>query len=298
MPLRGTESPRSLPIVRELFRPASARVEDCWLTVACMWEGDYDLCRQRCEPGASLAVTFMSPEQLPHLETFAAAAETGSFTAAAHRLRVTQAAISQRIQALEQVVGVPLFERHGGHIMLTEAGRRLHDYAQKILALHREALAEVSGRREPLTGELILAASSVPGEHLLPKLLSVFRKRYPHIQVRATVADSREVLERVERGEAHLGLVGGKSENPHLEFRCFACDRLALVVPAKHRWRRRQAVSIDELCEQPLIVREAGSGSRWCLEHALEKADRSARDLQITLELGSNEAIKEAVLRG
>src|ERR671936_326472 len=112
----------------------------------------------------------MGAEQLPHLETFAAAAEAGSFTAAASRLRLTQAAISQRIHALEQAVGVPLFERRGGHVTITEAGRRLHDYTQRILALHREARAELSGRHEPLTGELVLAASSVPGEHLLPKL--------------------------------------------------------------------------------------------------------------------------------
>src|SRR5262249_12222516 len=213
-------------------------------------------------------------------------------------LGLTQAAVSQRVQALEEALGVPLFARQGGRVLLTEAGRRLYPYAQRILALHREARQEVTGHKAPLVGDLSLAASSVPGEHLLPDLLSRFRGRHPHVQVRATVADSRAVLDQVEHGQAHLGLVGGKTDNPHLKFRCFACDKLVLVVPSQHPWRRRKRVPLGPLCEQPLIVREAGSGSRWCLEQALAKGGKSLHDLRVTLELGSNEAIKEAVLRG
>jgi len=240
----------------------------------------------------------MKPDQLPHLETFAQAAETGSFTAAARALRLTQAAVSQRIQALEQALGVPLFGRQGGRVRLTEAGHRLYPYAQRILALHREARETVAGLKPRLAGQLSLAASSVPGEYLLPDLLSRFHERHPHVQVRATVGDSQQVLHQVEHGQAHLGLVGGKSDSPHLEFRCFACDKLVLVVPAGHPWAKRRRVPLAQLARQPLILREAGSGSRWCLERGLAKAGRSLGDLTIALELGSNEAIKEAVRRG
>ncbi len=240
----------------------------------------------------------MTADQLPHLDTFAKAAELGSFTAAAGALGLTQAAVSQRVQALEQVVNVPLFQRRGGRALLTDAGRRLYPYVQHILALHREARAAITGQKPPLMGELSLAASSIPGEHLLPDLLSRFQERHPHVQVRATVSDSQQVLHQVEHGQAHLGLVGGKTDNPHLEFSCFACDKLVLVVPGRHPWERRKRVHLAQLARQPLILREPGSGSRWCLERALAKAGRSLRDLHVALELGSNEAIKEAVLRG
>jgi DNA-binding transcriptional LysR family regulator len=240
----------------------------------------------------------MDAEQLPYLETFARAAELSCFTAAARALGLTQAAVSQRIQALEQALGVSLFRRRGGRVLPTEAGRRLHGHARRILELNRQARADVSGRESPLTGELSLAASSVPGEHLLPDLLARFRAAHAHVHVRATVADTEQVLRQVERGRADLGLVGGKSESPHLEFRCFACDRLVLVVPAGHAWARRKRVSLGQLAGQPLVVREPGSGSRWCLERALARAGRSLRDLNVTLELGSNEGIKEAVRRG
>src|SRR5207248_2936125 len=121
-------------------------------------------------PGAEA----MNTRPLPHLATFAAAAERGSFTAAARDLGVSQAAVSQKVQALERELGVPLFRRAGGRVELTDAGRRLHEYARRILDLHREARREVAGREAPVEGELLVAASSVPGEHLLPALLAAF----------------------------------------------------------------------------------------------------------------------------
>src|SRR5882672_6117542 len=147
----------------------------------------------------------MSAEQLPHLETFAKAAELSSFTAASRALGLTQAAVSQRIQSLEQVLKGQLFHRQGGHVLLTDAGHRLYAYAQRILALHREAIHDITGRETPMAGELTLAASSVPGEHLLPELLANFQERHAHVQVRATVTDSKNVLNQVEHGQVHLG---------------------------------------------------------------------------------------------
>jgi DNA-binding transcriptional LysR family regulator len=240
----------------------------------------------------------MSADQLPHLETFARAAELSCFTSAARALGLTQAAVSQRIQALEGALGVSLFQRRAGRVSLTAAGQRLYPFAERILALHREAIEGVTGHALPITGELILAASSIPGEHLLPDLLGAFRARYPHIQLRATVTDTQSVLRQVEQSAAHVGLVGGRTDNPALDFRHFATDRIVLVVPAGHPWRGKRRVTLAQLADQSLILREPGSGSRWCLERGLAGAGQSLRDLCVALELGSNEGIKEAVLRG
>lgn len=242
----------------------------------------------------------MTPEevQLPYLETFSKAAELNSFTAAARSLGLSQAAVSQRVQFVEKALGVSLFRRHGGRVLLTEAGRRLYGYAQRILDLHRAARQEIAGQRPPISGDLLLGASTIPGEHLLPAVLLIFHQRFPDIKVRADISDSMAVIKQVERGEVHLGLVGRKSDNPDLEFRSFAHDRMVLVVPAKHAWAKRKRVSLKQLCQQPLVLREAGSGLRHCFEKSLGRAGKSLRDLQIALELGSNEAIKEAVLRG
>lgn len=240
----------------------------------------------------------VSDVQLPHLETFAQAAELSSFTAAAKALRLTQAAVSQRVQALEQVVGKSLFQRRGGRVLLTDAGRKLYGYAQRILELHQEARRQIAGREAPVTGELLIAASTIPGEHLLPALLADFHKQHPHIRVQVNIGDSMAVMAQVERGDVNLGLVGRRTDNPHLEFRRCALDRMVLVVPPRHPLGKRKTITAKQLAEHPLILREVGSGLRHSFENSLERAGLSLTDFEIALELGSNEAIKEAVKRG
>ena len=106
------------------------------------------------------------------------------------------------------------------------------------------------------------------------------------------------VMGQVERGEVSVGLVGRKADDPHLEFRFLASDRMVLVAPPGHALSRRKKVTVKQLAAHPLILREAGSGLRHCFEKSLERAGRSLAELRVALELGSNEAIKEAVLRG
>lgn len=236
--------------------------------------------------------------QLPYLETFSKAAELSSFTRAAKSLHLTQAAVSQRIQAVEKSLNKSLFKRHGGRVMLTDAGRKLYDIAQRIFDLHCRARLEIAGHESPLAGELPLAASSIPGEHFLPAILSEFSQKYPHIRTRATITDSAAVIADVERGDAVLGFVGRKANNPNLEFWHLASDRMILVVPPGHALSKRKKMPVKVLTQYPLVMREAGSGLRHCFEKSLEEKRRSLSDFQVVLELGSNEAIKEAVLRG
>ena len=237
--------------------------------------------------------------QLPHLETFSKAAEFNSFTRAAKDLNLTQAAVSQHVRALEKTLSKSLFERKAGRVVLTEEGRKLYGFVQRILDLHRQARKEITGYTPPIVGELKIAASSVPGEHLLPALLSEFREKHPRLRVDAAVADSRTAVGQVERGDAHLGLVGQKTESPYLQFRFLATDRMMFIAPPDHAFvKRRRKTTVDQLAAEPLILRSTGSGLRDCLEKSLKRAGRSLGELRIALELGSNEAIKRAVLKG
>src|SRR5438270_3209814 len=157
------------------------------------------------------------PGELPHLTTFVRAAEQGSFTAAAADLGVSQAAVSQRMARLEQQLRVSLFDRRAGKIALTEAGQRLYEYSRRILDLHEEARQALGGVHPPVSGDLPMAASSVPGECFLPALLPAFQERFPQVHVRATVSDSGSVLKDIERGRATVGLAGQKTDNPRLD---------------------------------------------------------------------------------
>jgi DNA-binding transcriptional LysR family regulator len=112
------------------------------------------------------------------------------------------------------------------------------------------------------------------------------------------VSDTAAVLRQVQHGDAHLGVTGGQGDVPDLEFRRLAADELALVVPAGHRWPRRRRIKVREFLDQPLVQREEGSGTRRCLEQALERVGIAPSRLRIALEVGSTEAVKGAVLGG
>jgi DNA-binding transcriptional LysR family regulator len=236
-------------------------------------------------------------EPLPYLDTFVTAAECGSFSAAARALDVSQAAVSQRVHALEAHLGVPLFARAGGHVALTDAGRALHEYARRILDLTAEARAAITGAAVAVTGELVLAASSVPGHHHLPRALAAFRKAHPRVQVRASVSDTDAVFRQLDAGGASLGFVGAPG-GPQFEARAFAKDELVLVVPKGHPWWRKRRVAVADLAAQPFVQRERGSGSRRCFEQGLARAGGAPAALNVVLELGSSEAVKGAVLGG
>jgi DNA-binding transcriptional LysR family regulator len=156
----------------------------------------------------------------------------------------------------------------------------------------------VTGASEVVESELILAASSVPGHYLLPPILGTFRDRYPSIRVRMSVSDTDAVLRRVRHGEAHLGITGGQGDVPDLEFRPLAGDQLALVMPAEQRWRRKRRIKLQDFLALPLVQREKGSGTRRCIERALEQLGVAPSRLNVALELGSTEAVKGAVLGG
>jgi DNA-binding transcriptional LysR family regulator len=173
--------------------------------------------RVRWIPGIAVMVEPLPASglpELPHLSTFARAAEQGSFTAAAAQMGITQAAVSQRIATLEGELRGSLFDRRAGRISLTEAGQRLYQFARQILDLHDEARRDLGGFHPPVSGDLPTAASSVPGECFLPALLSAFHATHPQVHVRATVSDSGSVIKNVEKGRATLGLVGQKAERP------------------------------------------------------------------------------------
>jgi len=128
--------------------------------------------------------------------------------------------------------------------------------------------------------------------------LAAFHEAHPAVQVRATVSDSGSVMQDVEKGHAIIGLVGQEAEKSNLEFRPIGSDSLVLVVGSGHRWASRKRVSINELTCEPMIIRERRSGSRRALEGSLMRSGIGLARLKITLELGSNAAIKDAVRLG
>ncbi len=236
--------------------------------------------------------------QFHQLRTFATAAECQGFTRAAETLGITQAAVSQHIASLEKELGVRLFHRQSRRVSLSDEGRRLYPYAVKILELVQQAVDEVSRSKTALRGTLRIAASTAPAAGLLSDLLAEFHRRFPEVRETVMVSDSQAAIEAVTTGQADVGLVGELPRANALDARPIASDELVLVVAPRHALAKKKGVSIADLRNEPLIVREPGSGTRHCLEQALESHGLSLRELTIALEVNSNEAIRAAVERG
>jgi DNA-binding transcriptional LysR family regulator len=138
----------------------------------------------------------------------------------------------------------------------------------------------------------------VPGEYLLPGLLAGFHAAHPAVRARLRISDTAATIDQVRQGEIQLGMVGGTTADDDLVFEPFARDSLVLAVPARSPWTDRGEISIRQLQQLPLLLREPGSGTRKVLEEALARRKVAASSLQIVAELGSTSAIKEGIKQG
>jgi DNA-binding transcriptional LysR family regulator len=236
--------------------------------------------------------------ELRYLTSFAAVVECEGFTRAAESLELTQAGVSKHVAALEQEVGTPLFDRGGRTVRLTEAGTRLYGYARKILDLIEEARQAMGLVETAVAGPLRIAASTVPASSLLPDLLADFHELFPQVRESVAVSDSSAATRAVEEGQADVGLVGELPVSSQVQAQAIADDELVLVVSPAHPLAGSRRIAPARLRGEPLVVREPGSGSRRCVERALDSVGLSSSELTIAMEMNSNEAIRGAVERG
>jgi len=236
------------------------------------------------------------PMDLRWLEAFAAVARTGSVSAAAGSLHRSQPGVSRQIQKLEREVGAALLDRVGSGVRLTPAGRRLLPHVEAAL----EAVAAM--RRETgepaVAGPLLVAASTTPGEFLVPELLAGFRKEHPAVEPRVTIADSAAVEAEVLAGRRDVGFVGERGAVGRLRYRAVAEDEVVLAVPADHPLAARGRVRVEALAGEAFIDREGGSGTVASVRRILARHGLRTPDPAVVMTLGSGPAVVSAVERG
>lgn len=236
--------------------------------------------------------------EMKRLEIFCRVVELKSFTRAAEASLLTQPTVSENIRLLEEAVGERLLDRLGREVLPTPAGDILYRYARGILQLRdeaRQALAEYRGR---LCGELLIGASTIPGTYLLPPLLAAFRAAHPQVHPILKISGSGQVIAALLEGELSIGLVGAEVCDGRLESRRLPGDELLLVVPPGHPWWTRKEIAAPELANQPFILRERGSGTRQVMAAALRGQGLELDGLDVRAEMGSSEAVRQAVRAG
>lgn len=232
--------------------------------------------------------------EFDQLRTFLAVLEHGSFVRAGQALHVGQSTVSFHIKALESRAGATLLERGRGRVEPTAAGRVLLPYAQRLVALRDEAAARLRAAEDGEVGRLVLAASTVPGEYLLPPLLAEFRRQFPRIQVEMAVFDSEKATSALLAKEADVAVVGQKPRDRRLATSTFAHDEIVLVGLAPSEFAPHGRLAVKELRDVPLILREQGSGTRNAIARVLAQLGERDGGLRV----GSSEAAKRCVQHG
>lgn len=235
---------------------------------------------------------------LRQLEIFVKVAELGSFSRAAEALYLTQPTVSEHIRTLEDEVGVRLLDRLGRGAAATRAGQLLLSYATRMLALQREARQAMDGFQGRMSGELLAGASTIPGEYVLPAMIGRFKEKYPDISITLLIGDSQTAVDWVAEGRAELGVVGARLSHRGVEYKELMPDEVVVIVAGAHPWHGRRQIMLDELRSEPLLIRERGSGTRAALEAALAEAGMDLGSFRIVGEMGSTQAIKQAVKAG
>ncbi len=240
----------------------------------------------------------MSSVDIRRLEIFCAVVDHGSFTRAAGAVFISQPSVSENIRILEQQLGEKLIDRLGRQAHPTHAGKILYKYARKMIQMQKEARQAISSYQGNLAGNLSIGASTVPGAYILPPLLQGFKQQYHSADLQLLISGTGRIEEDVVSGTLELGLVGSNPSDQRLSFEKLCHDELHLVVNPGHPFARKGEIEPQELLEVPFIMREYGSGTRSEMSAGLKQVGLDTGQLRIVADVGSNEAVCQAVKCG
>jgi LysR family transcriptional regulator, low CO2-responsive transcriptional regulator len=230
--------------------------------------------------------------RLAHLRSFFAVARHGGFTAGARALHVSQPTVTAQVRALEATYAIELFARRGRTVALTAAGEALYGVAERIFEQEEEALALLRNTGELRAGRLRVGAV---GPYHVMEMLAAFHARHPAIDLAVTLGNSEQVVTGLLDRSTDVAVLAQYAHDARLHFVPFRSHRVVMFVPVDHRFARRRGIRLADLANEPMIVREPGSTTRKAIGDALRRARVSP---PIAMEIGSREAVREAVIRG
>lgn len=236
----------------------------------------------------------MKQATLHQLQIFEAIAQHGSFTRAAEELFLTQPTVSQQMKQLTKAIGVPLYEQIGKRIYLTDAGKAVLDVGRDISQRFNDlemTLADIKGLKQ---GNLKLAAITT-AKYFVPRILGTFRQRYPGINISLQIANRQQILDRLANNLDDLYFIGQPPDDLEINLRHFLDNPLVVIAPRNHPLVQEKLISLERLVEEPLIMRESGSGTRMAVESFFAE---NRLKMRVEMEIGSNEAIKQAIVGG
>lgn len=231
---------------------------------------------------------------LRQIETFIAIVDTGSFSAAAYSLSITQPTVSTHIKQLEDELGVQLINRTTKRLSITVEGHEFYRYAVSIGRMVRGIQETFSGEKRQMCR---IGASSVPSLYVLPDIIGRFHQHFPEIKMDIIQGDSESIVDQLLEGSIHMGIVGTTTGDEELVFEKILSDQLVIVTPNTQAYRqlKSQQISADQLLKKPLIMREDGSGTGREAEHFISLLGLSRNELHQVAKVNDVEVLKRLV---
>lgn len=229
------------------------------------------------------------------LKVFCKVIELKSFSKAGNAVYLSQPTVSSHIKDLEEGVGCKLIDRLPKEALPTRAGEILYGYAKKLLSLRDEAETALAEFQGTIRGRLTIGGSTIPGVYILPRMVGMYTRKYPEVQISLVMGDTGSIIDRILSGDVELGVVGALSEDGAIKQELLLEDEMRLIVPASHRWSAKAEVTLDALQKEPFIIRESGSGTLKSIQRSFEQKGRSIRKLNVCAEMGSTEATLQAI---
>jgi DNA-binding transcriptional LysR family regulator len=241
----------------------------------------------------SLEVIAMS--RLQSLSVFFSVAQVGSFSAAAKMLSITQPTVSFHIDNLEKDFGCPLFTRTAKGVALTIYGQKVYDNTHKINSLLTHTHNEIKAMLLGSSGRIIIGASTIPAEYILPSIISDFLRQHPGVKISLKTGNSSAILAAFRNGEVPIALIGIKPDDDLTQFPLWQ-DELVLVAHPETANDLGPAPELTQIARCPVILREAASGTGTAVSKALSVQNVSMDQLNVVLQVGGNESLKAAVI--
>ena len=234
-----------------------------------------------------------------HFLVFKDVAETKNITLSAKKLHMSQPSISLQIQNLENQYGARFFDRTNKGVTLTKEGQIFYAHVRSVLDLLSNAKEQISALAKDQRGLIYLGATLTIGEYILPNILAFLYKTHPDVDFKVKIANTESISQDVLEKKIHIGLIEGPvPRHKDLNVESFWEDELVVVVPSFHPWASRHSITLAELPHERLVTREDGSGTRKVMENALKERGMDPEQLNVTMELGSTQAIKQLVSAG
>lgn len=235
---------------------------------------------------------------IAQLHTFITVVESGSFSAAAKKLGLSQPAVTLQLQALETDIGASLLMRKYRRIELTEAGEILIPYAREMLQLSDKARTEINAHKNVVAGNLTIAASTTPGDYIIPRLLAQFCETYPDVTVNLDVANTDAAVEMLQSGQADIAVVGARNSSAKVDYFSIGDDQLVLIAPSESDLSSTPNLSLSSCRSHKWIVRVHDSGTQQVVNEILRTNYIDPLSLPVVMKLGTAEAIVNAVEGG